>query len=94
MGIAGWQVENLVARTTEFFIDPAVPVEAAFKALIAEVEQASLDLQCETSLLFVPQQLAAQEISLKHLGYAGAHPNRWGCRPGTMPPSSPCNPAQ
>jgi len=69
VGIAGWQVENLVARTTEFFINPVVPMEAAFKALIAQVEQASLDLQCEASLLFVPQDPAAQETSLKHLGY-------------------------
>jgi dephospho-CoA kinase len=78
VGIAGWQVENLVARTTEFFIDPAVPVEAAFKALIAEVEQASLDLQCETSLLFVPQHLATQEVPLKHLGYARRTPQSLG----------------
>ena len=69
VGIAGWQVENLVARTTEFFINPVVPMEAAFKALIAQVEQASLDLQCEASLLFVPLDPAAQETSLKHLGY-------------------------
>jgi dephospho-CoA kinase len=78
VGIAGWQVENLVARTTEFFIDPAVPMEAAFKTLIAEVEQASLDLQCETSLLFVQQNLAAQETSLKQLGYERRTPQSLG----------------
>jgi len=78
VGVAGWQVENLVARTTEFFLDPALPMEAAFRTLIAEVEQASLDLQCETSLLFVPQQLAAQETSLKHLGYARRTPQSLG----------------
>lgn len=69
VGIAGWQVENLVSRTTDFFLDRAVPMGAAFKALTAEVERASIDLQCETSLLFVPQEIAAQETSLKLLGY-------------------------
>ena len=27
VGIAGWQVENLVARTTDFFLDPKTPVD-------------------------------------------------------------------
>jgi len=80
VGIAGWQVENLVARTTEFFIDPSVPVESAFKTLIAEVERASLDLQCEASLLFVPQQLAARETSLKPLGYERRTPQSLGAQ--------------
>jgi dephospho-CoA kinase len=69
VGIAGWQVENLVARTTEFFIDPSVPAEKGLKALIDEVERASGDLQCEASLLFLPQSLAAMQATWKQLGY-------------------------
>lgn len=69
VGVAGWQVENLVARTTEFFIDPAVEAEKGLKILINEVERASTDLQCEASLLFLPQRLAAMPAIWKQLGY-------------------------
>lgn len=78
VGIAGWQVENLVARTTEFFLDASVPLERAFKTLIAEVERASLDLQCEASLLFVPKQLVGGEAPLKQLGYEHRTPKSLG----------------
>jgi len=78
VGIAGWQVENLVARTTEFFLDASVLLDRALKALIAEVERASLDLQCEASLLFVPNQLAAGEAPLKQLGYERRTPKSLG----------------
>lgn len=69
VGIAGWQVENLVARTTEFYIDPAVETERALKTLLSEVERASLDLQCEASILFLPKSLAALQSTWKQLGY-------------------------
>lgn len=69
VGVAGWQVENLVARTTEFFIDPSVQAEKGLKALIDEVERASGDLQCEASLLFLPQSLAFMQSTWKQLGY-------------------------
>jgi dephospho-CoA kinase len=69
VGVAGWQVENLVARTTEFFIDPAVEIEKGLKALVDEVERASSDLQCEASLLFLPQSLAVMQAIWKQLGY-------------------------
>jgi dephospho-CoA kinase len=69
VGVAGWQVENLVARTTEFFIDPSVQAEKGLKALIDEVERASGDLQCEASLLFLPPSLALMQATWKQLGY-------------------------
>ncbi len=69
LGVAGWQVENLVARTTEFFIDPSVQTEKGLKALIDEVERASTDLQCEASLLFLPPALATMQAIWKQLGY-------------------------
>lgn len=69
VGVAGWQVENLVARTTEFFIDPAIQMEKGLKALIDEVERASIDLQCEASLLFLPESLTSMQATWKQLGY-------------------------
>ncbi len=69
VGIAGWQVENLVARTTEFYIDPQVELEKGLKILVREVERASLDLQCEASLLFLNPGMAAKKETWKELGY-------------------------
>lgn len=69
VGVAGWQVENLVARTTEFFIDPAVEVEKGLKSLINEVERASADLQCEASILMLPPSMAGLQDIWKQLGY-------------------------
>lgn len=83
VGIAGWQVENLVARTTEFFIDPAVEPEKGLKTLIDEVERASSDLQCEASLLFLPKSLAAMQTTWKQLGYEPRSPQSLGVQAWT-----------
>lgn len=83
VGVAGWQVENLVARTTEFFIDSDVPIEPALKTLVEEVERASLDLQCEASLLFLPPQLAAHQSTWKQLGYEARTPQTLGVQAWT-----------
>src|SRR5689334_11330945 len=37
VGIAGWQVENLVARTTDLFLDHKVPADKALPLMIHEV---------------------------------------------------------
>lgn len=78
VGVAGWQVENLVARTTEFFIDPSIPVETGLKILMNEVERASGELQCEASLLFLPPNLAALQGTWKQLGYEPRTPQSLG----------------
>ena len=69
VGVIGWQVENLVARTTDIVIDPAVPINRVLPALITEMEKASKDLQCEASLVFVPPELAKQVDLWRSLGY-------------------------
>lgn len=69
VGLAGWQVENLVARTTDLYIEPAHVSEKALETLISEVERASHDLQCEASLIFPLPDLASHETSWKALGY-------------------------
>jgi dephospho-CoA kinase len=78
VGVAGWQVENLVARTTEFFIDPAVNLETGLKTLINEVERASGDLQCEASILYLPKSLASLQATWKQLGYEARTPQSLG----------------
>jgi dephospho-CoA kinase len=78
VGLAGWQVENLVTRTTDFYLDPSVPLAEAIKNLMNEVESASHDLQSEASLVFLPPQLAAQEAIWKELGYERRTPQTLG----------------
>jgi dephospho-CoA kinase len=78
VGLAGWQVENLVARTTELYLDPDISFGQPLKTLVTEVERASQDLQCEASLLFLPLHLAMQEEIWKEMGYMRRTPQTLG----------------
>jgi len=69
VGIVGWQVENLVERTDEVYLEPGQPLSKAMQALLNEVERTSRDLQCEAALLFLPPELSRQEDVWKSLGY-------------------------
>jgi dephospho-CoA kinase len=70
VGVAGWQVENLVARTDDLFIDPKVSAEKSLPLLLNEVEEASNALQCEASLVFPPMDLVGFDTVWKRLGYS------------------------
>lgn len=74
MGFLGWQVENLVARTTEILLDPAIPAAEYLPILIREMEHASSQLQCEISLLFVPPHLSRYDPLWISLGYSEKKP--------------------
>jgi dephospho-CoA kinase len=69
LGLVGWKVENLVARTDDIFIDKSLAFSEALGALMSEVERVSRELQCEASLLFLPLDLVGQETALQTLGY-------------------------
>jgi dephospho-CoA kinase len=68
-GYIGWQVENLISRTTEILLDPFISPNQALPILISEMEKASRDLQCEASLVIVPNPLAKLETIWSALGY-------------------------
>jgi dephospho-CoA kinase len=70
VGLVGWQVENLVARITDLYVDSSIPVERAINILVAEVERASQDLQCEVCLFFLPSQLIGKESVWQGIGYS------------------------
>ncbi len=78
IGLIGWQVENLVARSTDLFLDPSADPATAIGALIREVERASQELQAETSLVFVSPELAANLHLWKQLGYEQRTPQALG----------------
>jgi dephospho-CoA kinase len=68
-GIIGWQVENLVSRTTDIYLDPALPPATALPILVREMERASNDLQSEASLIFAPKSLAKHDALWRSMGY-------------------------
>lgn len=78
VGLAGWQVENLVTRTIDLCIHPNVSPANGLKALVEEIEKASKSLQSEASLLFLNAELAAQEAIWKNLGYKKQTPQSLG----------------
>lgn len=78
VGLAGWQVENLVASTTDLYLDADVDVPAALKVLVNEVERASTELQSEASLVYPPPDLAVDDMLWKKLGYEQRTPQTLG----------------
>jgi dephospho-CoA kinase len=83
VGLAGWQVENLVARTTDLYLDPRATADKALPLLLAEVEKASSDLQCEASLVFPPMELVGFDSVWKHIGYERRSPDTLGVQAWT-----------
>ncbi len=81
VGVAGWQVENLVTRTTDIFIEDNIDPAKALNALIKGVEAASSELQSEASLMFVLDPLAGQESLWQKLGYEKRTPDSLGVQP-------------
>lgn len=78
VGIIGWQVENLVARITDLFLDHRVPPDQALPLMVLEVERASSDLQCEAALIFPPIDLVGFDVIWKQLGYERRSPELLG----------------
>ncbi|HJS19914.1 MAG TPA: dephospho-CoA kinase [Anaerolineales bacterium] len=83
VGIAGWQVENLVARTTDLYLDPRAAADKALPLILNEVEKASSDLQCEASLVFPPMELVGFDSVWKHIGYERRSPDALGVQAWT-----------
>jgi dephospho-CoA kinase len=78
VGITGWQVENLVSRTTDLFLDHRVAADQALPLMISEMEHASTDLQCEAALVFPPIDLVGFDSVWKQLGYEKRSPDELG----------------
>ena len=56
--LAGWKVENLVARVDEVYLNAQAPLDRLVPPLIDAVETAARELQSEAALVFVPARLA------------------------------------
>lgn len=77
-GVAGWQVENLVTRTSDIFLEENIDTAKALEVLIEGVEKASSELQSEASLIFALNELANQETIWQKLGYEKRTPETLG----------------
>jgi dephospho-CoA kinase len=69
VGVAGWQVENLVTRIDELYFESGLDLDQAIPALMDEVEVSSNELQSEASLLFLPPYLAQHVGTWRGVGY-------------------------
>ena len=68
VGVFGWQVENLVAKVDEIWIEKELDIDIGIKVGMTNVEAASQELQAEAALAFVSSQIA--EINVwEELGY-------------------------
>ena len=69
VGLMGWQVENLVARVDDVYLEANLPLLDTMKVMTTEIESASKELQCEAALLFLPPELARHTEVWKILDY-------------------------
>jgi dephospho-CoA kinase len=83
VGVAGWQVENLVARTLDLYLDPKAHPDKSLPLLLNEVERASSELQCEASLVFPPIDLVGYDSIWKQVGYERRTPETLGVQAWT-----------
>jgi dephospho-CoA kinase len=75
IGLAGWQVENLITRIDEFVLAPRAPVGETVNGLIDHVEAASHELQSEVVLLFVARNTPdAAVAAIRDKGYEPREP--------------------
>ncbi len=83
VGVAGWQVENLVSRTLDLYLDSKAHADKALPLLLNEIERASSELQCEASLIFPPMDLVGFDSVWKKIGYERRTPDSLGVQAWT-----------
>jgi len=69
VGLAGFQVENLITRMDEFVIVPDAPIASVAEGLIGAVEEASKQLQSEVGFMFLPLDASAAAQAFLDQGY-------------------------
>lgn len=66
----GWQVENLIARITDFLVAPTTDRNAVGRALIQRIEEQARILEAEAAMLFLPPHPSPQLIAFwEQFGY-------------------------
>jgi len=78
VGLASWQVENLVTCTTDIYLEENLEQQKALETLVKAVESASSELQSEASLIFTTNEIMALDEFWKKLGYERQTPETLG----------------
>lgn len=78
VALLGWQVENLVTRTDDLWLEPALSVKTVLGPLLSEVEEASKELQAEAVLAFVLDAPLADAPTWLEFGYEAREPETLG----------------
>ena len=63
VGLAGWQVENLITRVDEIYINEGATKTPVIHALVSTIEEASMELQSEVSFVFLPNDASDEWLS-------------------------------
>lgn len=63
IGLMGWQVENLITRVDEFYLENDLKKEPIVHALVQAVEAASKELQSEVGFVFLPSNAPQDTLS-------------------------------
>ena len=74
VGLAGWQVENLIARVSDVYLEPGLALGEAVRVLMEAIEITSRELQSEVLLLFLPPHLGRHNAVWDALGYSSRNP--------------------
>jgi dephospho-CoA kinase len=74
VALVGWQVENLVTRTDDLWVEPSLALDTVLGYLFAEVESASKELQAEAILVFIESGNARDAQMWETLGYESRTP--------------------
>jgi len=62
VAVLGWQVENLITRADEFYIEGNAPKASVIQSIVASVEEASEELQSEVGFIFLPNSTPADTV--------------------------------
>lgn len=60
VGVMGWQIENLIARIDEVWLEAGLNRRSAIKILLEAIETASKQLQAEAALAFVSSEMSPE----------------------------------
>lgn len=70
LAVIGWQVENLITRTDELYIDATTPRDVVLPPLLKAMEDAATQLQSEVSFIFLPTNTPADILqAIQGAGY-------------------------
>jgi hypothetical protein len=88
VGVAGWQVENLVARTTEFFIDALLPLNLPLKPWWKKWNAPRLTCSVKPPCSSLPPPCQPTRLPGNNSATKCAPRKRLASRPGPMPRSN------